>query len=206
MPRKGFTILELLVVVTIAAMFVAFATPTICTSRKSSRKTDCKNSLKQIGIYFTLYESKFHRYPTPGASTWFSALWRPDLATDGNLFRCASVGKSGTGTHYRGIVGPGCWNHGSAGAPAWYAWPASGIDEHAPPDLPMACDGDQGGVPNHDVHRSRGCGDSSTGGDRNVLFFQGRVDVFAIGSPVETQVHGLLGETTGGWTAPAGTK
>ncbi|KAF0243619.1 MAG: hypothetical protein FD180_3223 [Planctomycetota bacterium] len=207
MPRKGFTLAELLVLVALAALFLSFATPTLCSSRRSSRKTDCKNSLKQIGIYFTLYEGKFHRYPTPGSATWFSAIWRPDMATDGNLFRCAVVGKAGTGTHYRGLVGAGGWNSGTPSAPAWYSWPASGIDEHAPPDLPMACDGDQHGVPNHNVHRRSGfCGDSSSGDDRNVLFFQGRVDVFAIGSPMETRVYGLLGETNGGWAAPAGTK
>ena len=40
----------------------------------------------------------------------------------------------------------------------------------------------------------------------NVLFFQGRVDVFALGSPTEGAVNTLLVSTTSGWAAPAGTK
>ncbi|MCE9581393.1 MAG: hypothetical protein K8T20_02635, partial [Planctomycetes bacterium] len=66
----------------------------------------------------------------------------------------------------------------------------------APPDLPLACDDDvAAGVPNH-----------GTGDDRNVLFFQGRVDVFAIASPTETAVDALLAPTNTGWAAPASTK
>ena len=57
----------------------------------------------------------------------------------------------------------------------------------------MCTDDNQGTTPNH-----------GTGDDRNVLFFQGRVDVFAIGSPTEAAVDTLL--ATVSWVAPAGTK
>ena len=78
-----------------------------------------------------------------------------------------------------------------------YSWTTAGINDGAPPDLPIACDDDDPatGEPNHGI-----------GDDRNVLFFQGRVDVFAVGNPTGDAADDLLDDTTGGWAAPAGTK
>lgn len=53
-----------------------------------SKNTQCKNGLKQIGIYVTLYESKYRKYPKSLAD-----LRSPDLANDEKLFRCAVTGK-----------------------------------------------------------------------------------------------------------------
>lgn len=192
MRKRGFTLIELVVVIAIIGSLAALVLPVLAAARKSNSKSGCKNSLRQIGIYFAIYEGKFKTYPATGAASWFYLLWRPDLARDGNLFRCPVVGTEGAGTHFKGLPASGSW------APAEgviYRWAATGLTEDAPLDLPMACDDDQGGHPNH--------GDAE---DRNVLFFRGRVDAFAIGSPMEVVVNRLLISTTSAWAAPEGTK
>ena len=69
MNRKGITLFEFLVLLFIIGVLVAFIVPIQTRTHCGSRKTDCKNSLKQIGVYLALYESKFKAYPTPGAAT-----------------------------------------------------------------------------------------------------------------------------------------
>ncbi|MCE9584985.1 MAG: hypothetical protein K8T20_21040 [Planctomycetes bacterium] len=196
MHQKGLTLFEIVVLLVIIAVLAAFILPAFTHTHGHSRKTDCKNSLKQIGIYFALYESKYKAYPTPGAATWFAQLWAPDMATNGNLFRCAVRGKAGAGTHYLALAGSGTWPVETVRGTERYTWGATALDDHAPADLPIAGDGDdEHGVPNH------GAGD-----DRNILFFSGRVDVFAIGSPTEARALSVLDPPTRGWSAPAETK
>lgn len=194
MHRKGITIFEIVILIFIIAVLVAFVVPFNAHGRGRSRQTDCKNSLKQIGIYFALYESKYKAYPPPGDSTWFALLWRKDMATDGNLFRCAVRGKAGTGTHFWGLNESGSWTTPSEFGAKLYTWGPSGIAFDSPPDLPIASDGNDGrGDPNH-----------GRGSDRNILFFQGRVDVLEIGSATESDASRVLSPSK--WAAPAGTK
>lgn len=75
-------------------ILAALILPALAAARGASRATDCKNHLKQIGVYCALYESKFKAYPPT-----LSYLWRPDMATDANLFRCPQkTGKRSSST------------------------------------------------------------------------------------------------------------
>ena len=62
---RGFTLIELLVVIAIIAVLIALLLPAVQQAREAARRTQCKNSMKQIGLAIFNYESTYNRLP-PG--------------------------------------------------------------------------------------------------------------------------------------------
>lgn len=62
--NKGFTLVELLVVVSIIAVLLAVLLPAVQTAREAGRKTQCANNLRQLGVALKGFHNQFSRYPS----------------------------------------------------------------------------------------------------------------------------------------------
>lgn len=75
----GFTLVELLVVITIIGILIALLLPAVQAAREAARRTQCTNNLKQIGVGANLSLEMFGYFPT-GGSGGFTA-GEPDLGS-----------------------------------------------------------------------------------------------------------------------------
>ena len=61
--RFAFTLIEILVVISIIGVLVALLLPAIGAAREAARRMDCSNRIRQIGIAISNYESVYRKLP-----------------------------------------------------------------------------------------------------------------------------------------------
>ncbi len=74
LQRSGFTLVEMLVVITIIGILIGLLLPAVNAARESARNADCKNKLSNLGKACMAHEQAQEIFPTGG----WGALWVGD--------------------------------------------------------------------------------------------------------------------------------
>lgn len=91
--RKGFTLVELLVVIAVIIMLAGFLLPALGKAKEQGRRSGCMNNLKQIGLAVALYRLDYNDAFPPDLDVLYDAANIEDSYIDNlKVFICPSTG------------------------------------------------------------------------------------------------------------------
>ena len=83
--HRGFTLVELLVVITIIGILIALLLPAVQGAREAGRRAQCANNVKQLALGALNYESTHRCFPpsinVEGSENGFNSMVYPDMRT-----------------------------------------------------------------------------------------------------------------------------
>ena len=93
--KKGFTLVELLIVIAIIAILAALLLPVLSRVIEKSRQGNCKSNLKQLFLGLAIYKQEFGdniRYPDANGAGFLTRLYQHDTKDVGwKLYICPST-------------------------------------------------------------------------------------------------------------------
>ncbi|MFH1094553.1 MAG: type II secretion system protein [Candidatus Omnitrophota bacterium] len=91
--KKGFTLVELLVVMAVIVILAGFLLPALGKAREQGRRTSCMNNLKQIGLAVALYRLDYNDAFPADLDVLYDAANLNDSYIDNlKVFVCPSTG------------------------------------------------------------------------------------------------------------------
>lgn len=101
--RRGFSLIELLVVLVIIGLLMALLLPAVQATREAARLTHCANNLHQLGVGFQAFQAKHGSKGLGGlASKWVGTL-TPYVEGMGGVFVCPNDEQVGGGEAVEGL-------------------------------------------------------------------------------------------------------
>lgn len=79
--NRGFTLVELLVVISIISLILSILLPALKTVRQQGQTVGCMNNIKQLGLAFILYSGDYNGYAMPATAPSGVYWWGKKLAT-----------------------------------------------------------------------------------------------------------------------------
>jgi len=95
--RRGFTLVELLVVIVIIAALAGLSVPQLIKMRKRADYAEAVNNAKQLGLALTMFESDYGSYPDDSTS----------LRVAGTVFVAASLTGANSNAYFRQLFAGG---------------------------------------------------------------------------------------------------